>query len=114
MEQDRVSQVRSRAHAIWIAHGMPDGEAAQHWAQAEAEFEADEAMATITPASAVKPAPTPARKAPRRKVSAASAPDVGAAPTFETPAEPPVPPDVIAIVDPPAAPKKPVRRKAKS
>lgn len=51
MEQDRISQVRERAHAIWIEQGQPEGAAHQHWAQAEAEFDAAEASATITPAT---------------------------------------------------------------
>lgn len=90
MEQDRISQVRQRAHAIWIEQGQPEGAADQHWAQAEAEFDTAEASATITPASSDVAAP-------------------------EAPAEPA--PEAVAMPEPPvaAAPaaKKPVKRRVK-
>ena len=97
MEQDRISQVRQRAHAIWIEQGQPEGAADQHWAQAEAEFAAEASVTTTplaesadaavaepeaaeepaplaepdvvaTPEPAAAAAPVPAKKTVKRKV----------------------------------------------
>ena len=97
MEQDRISQVRQRAHAIWVEQGQPDGAADQHWAQAEAEFDAAEASATITPESANAPVAEP--EAPVEPAPLAE-PEIAATP------EP-----VAAAAPAPA--KKPVKRKVK-
>jgi hypothetical protein len=35
-------RVRERAHEIWLRAGQPEGMAAEHWAQAEAEIGAEE------------------------------------------------------------------------
>ena len=88
MEQDRISQVRQRAHAIWIEQGQPEGAADQHWAQAEAEFDTAEASATITPASADVAAPeAPAEPAPLAAPEAVATPEppVAAAPAAKKP-----------------------------
>jgi len=107
MQQDRESQVRQRAHAIWLEEGMPEGQSEQHWNRAESEIGTDEASATITPASESEAADPEA-----------ATPAAGAEPEFQNPEPAPVPPDVEAITDPataratPAA-KKQTRRKVK-
>ncbi|AOH84748.1 hypothetical protein AWL63_13000 [Sphingomonas panacis] len=100
MEQDRISLVRQRAHAIWIEQGQPEGAADQHWAQAEAEFDAAEASATTTPATesadtAVAEPEAPAEPAPLAE------PDVVATP------------EPVAATPAPAPAKKTVKRKVK-
>jgi hypothetical protein len=32
------AQIRDRAHEIWLEEGRPDGQAAEHWRQAEKEL----------------------------------------------------------------------------
>jgi hypothetical protein len=105
MAQDRDSQVRERAHAIWLEEGMPEGQAEQHWNRAESEFADDEASATITPVS-TDATPTEAPEA----TSGVS--------TSDNADQTPVAPDVEAITEPAAAPpasatKKQTRRKVK-
>ena len=34
---DKTDQIRQRAHQIWQASGCPDGQADDHWQQAEGE-----------------------------------------------------------------------------
>jgi len=100
MEQDRISQVRQRAHAIWIEQGQPEGAAHEHWAQAEAEF--DDGQVTDTAAPATERADVPA--------------DVEATPTSEV-ADTPAAPEIVAAPEAVAAPapaRKPTRRKVKS
>lgn len=38
MDDGIEDEIRARAHAIWEAHGHPDGLADQHWEQARAEI----------------------------------------------------------------------------
>ena len=107
MQQDRESQVRQRAHAIWLEEGMPEGQSEQHWNRAQSEIDADDTAVTEEPAAAPEPVEP-----------AAATPEVGSAPEFQNPDPVPVPPDVEAITDPasaratPAA-KKQTRRKVK-
>jgi len=107
MEQDRISQVRQRAHAIWIEQGQPEGAAHDHWAQAEAEFESADGAATS--ATGAETAPEPSETVP----GAAIAPDPAplAAPEIVATPEPAAEPTAAATPQPA---KKPVRRRAKS
>ncbi|WP_267386609.1 DUF2934 domain-containing protein [Sphingomonas sp. GC_Shp_3] len=105
MQQDRESQVRQRAHAIWLEEGMPEGQSEAHWDRAQSEIEADAANAAPAPASETAEPET-------------AAPAVGTEPEFQNPDPAPVPPDVEAITDPataraPSAAKKQPRRKVK-
>ncbi|MDF0488748.1 DUF2934 domain-containing protein [Sphingomonas sp. H39-1-10] len=99
MEQDRISQVRQRAHAIWIEQGQPEGVADQHWAQAEAEFDA--AAASESGAAVTEAADAPAVE-----------PEAAVEPT------PPAEPESAAAAEPaeaaaPAPAKKPAKRRVK-
>lgn len=38
MANETENQIRERAHAIWEEQGQPDGQADQHWQQAETEI----------------------------------------------------------------------------
>jgi hypothetical protein len=117
MAQDRDSQVRERAHAIWLEEGMPEGQAEQHWSRAESEVADDEASATITPASADATSTVAPETAATTEPTAVPE-TTSRAPTFENPDPAPVAPDVEAITEPAIAPeatatKKQARRKVK-
>jgi hypothetical protein len=47
MMTDKESRIRERAYALWEATGQPHGKAADHWAEASSQIEAeDQALAT--------------------------------------------------------------------
>lgn len=117
MAQDRNSQVRERAHAIWLEEGMPEGQAEQHWSRAESEFADDEASATITPAS-VDATSTVAPEAAASVEPTAVPETASGVPPLDNADPAPVAPDVEAITEPAVAPaasatKKQTRRKVK-
>ena len=67
MKSDRNLEVAKRAHAIWEQNGRPDGQAEQHWLQAEREFEAgNDNSASRAPAPKVA---APKEKAAKRDAS---------------------------------------------
>lgn len=102
MQQDRESQVRQRAHAIWVEEGMPEGLSEHHWSRAESEFAADEAYATITPLSAT----AQSHDAPAADAISTVEPESAAT------VEPVAVPDTTPAPEPVAA-KKATRRKVK-
>lgn len=58
MSNETENQIRERAYAIWEEQGQPDGQADQHWQQAETEIKAAEGddapvMADNPPATAM-------------------------------------------------------------
>ena len=57
MKFDRNGEIAKRAHAIWEATGRPDGQAEQHWLQAEREVEAGNDNDAVTSSDAAMPAP---------------------------------------------------------
>jgi hypothetical protein len=42
MNENHLQKVRERAHALWEQAGRPDGQDAEHWAQAEREIAAED------------------------------------------------------------------------
>ncbi|TNC72168.1 DUF2934 domain-containing protein [Rubellimicrobium roseum] len=44
MDQDREQRIRERAHALWQAEGQPEGRHEEHWRQAAAEIDREEAI----------------------------------------------------------------------
>jgi hypothetical protein len=44
MPDDREQAIRERAYTIWEHKGWPEGQSLDHWLQAEAEIENDEAL----------------------------------------------------------------------
>ncbi len=53
MKPDRNEEIAKRAYHIWESKGRPDGNALDHWLQAEAEVAAEAASPTAS--TAVKP-----------------------------------------------------------
>lgn len=64
-EDDRRDRIRRRAYALWEREGRPEGRAAEHWARAEWEIDA-EAPAPPRP----EPAAGPPTGAPELNLSA--------------------------------------------
>ena len=58
---DKTDQIRQRAHQIWEASGHPEGQAADHWQQAEAELVGPDTSDTVRVAG-----PSEMRDPPRR------------------------------------------------
>jgi hypothetical protein len=114
MAQDRESQVRERAHAIWLEEGMPEGQADQHWSRAESEVADADTSAPSEPTKTADEDDSAA--ADQGATPAETAPEFNAAPEFENADPAPEPPVVAAIVEPVHAPaaRKPTRRKTKS
>ncbi|MCY0096923.1 DUF2934 domain-containing protein [Hoeflea ulvae] len=42
---DRETTIRERAHQLWEAEGFPQGKHAEHWAQAEREYDMEQGEA---------------------------------------------------------------------
>jgi len=114
MVQDRDSQVRDRAHAIWLEEGMPEGQAEQHWSRAESEVGTDETSSTVTSVADTEEVAV-------GDVASAPASSADEAPELQDPEPAPAAPDVVSITDAAAAPaqaapgaaKKQTRRKTK-
>jgi hypothetical protein len=52
MHQDLSERIRERAYEIWIASGCRDGEADQHWLEAEQEILSRPRSVVVTKAAA--------------------------------------------------------------
>lgn len=69
MTPDRQAAIANRAHQIWEEAGHPHGQDAQHWQQAEREYDEAEARAAAVEqfnAETVEVLPT---KAPRKRAA---------------------------------------------
>lgn len=62
MSGDRDERIRKKAHDIWEKEGRPEGEGYKHWAQAEAEVDAEDKPAKKAPAKKAAPKKAPAKK----------------------------------------------------
>lgn len=65
MTADLEDKIRQRAHAIWEQNGRIDGQAEQHWLQAQADILASSMAETLNDM-----ARTPAAKAPPKRAPA--------------------------------------------
>jgi Protein of unknown function (DUF2934) len=61
MEQNLENRIRERAYEIWTASGCLDGQADQHWLEAEREILAASAAAPARNGSSRKKRPPPRR-----------------------------------------------------
>ena len=67
MTDDRQERIRQRAHAIWEKAGRPQGSHQQHWDQATAEIDGEDAKPK---AKAAKPASAKPKAAPKSAAAA--------------------------------------------
>lgn len=70
MRADRYAKIANRAYHIWEAKGRPDGNALDHWLQAEAEMAA-KAASPIASAAQKPSEPAQARRKRRQGKAAA-------------------------------------------
>ena len=75
MTDDRQERIRQRAHAIWEKAGRPQGAHQQHWDQATAEIDGEDAKpkpkAAKSATARTKAGPKPAAAAKASKPKAA-------------------------------------------
>lgn len=65
MALDREQEIRERAYRRWEQEGCPEGQADDHWRQAERELDGEESGAAAAENGAVAGESAPAEASPR-------------------------------------------------
>jgi hypothetical protein len=64
MSDDRDTLIRARAHELWEQAGCPDGQAVEHWLNAERELFGDDSDYTEADSSGSHADASPTKRAP--------------------------------------------------